>query len=136
MMAALLEEFDSSRRLDEAMLLVYGVDRRGMDELWRETVGAFPLVDDVVVIAPTARPLPTFVPYTFDSLGAAPTSTPKPAPEASAQSESTMAPGEEGESSGGCFANPDGPIDGGMALIIVAVGSAAAFRTVRGTRGT
>jgi hypothetical protein len=135
MMAALLKEFDSSRRLDEAMLLVYGVDRRGMDELWRETVGAFPLVDEVAVIAPTARPLPTFVPYTLDSLGAAPTSTPKAASEASAQSESTIAPGEEDESSGGCFANPGGPIDGGMALIIVVVGSAAAFRSVRGTRG-
>jgi len=140
MMAALLEEFDSSRRLDEAMLLVYGVDRRGMDELWRESVGAFPLVDEVIVIAPTARPLPTFVPYTLDNLGAAPTSTPKPAetpsPEASAQSESTVAPGEEGESSGGCFANPGGPIDGGMALIILAVGSAAVFRTVREKQGT
>ena len=139
MMAALLAEFNSSRRLDEAMLLVYGVDRRGMDELWRETVGAFPLVDEVVVIAPTARPLPTFVPYTLDNLGAPPTSTPKsadtPAPETSPQSESPVAPGEEGESSGGCFANPGGPIDGGMALIIVAVGSAAVFRTVRGKQG-
>lgn len=141
MMSALLAEFDSSRRLDEAMLLVYGVDRRGMDELWRETVGAFPLVDEVVVIAPTSRPLPTFVPYTFDSLGAAPTSTPEPAdtpaPEASPQSEATVDRDDEGESGGGgCFANPGGPIDGGMALIIVAVGSATAFRTVRGKQAT
>jgi hypothetical protein len=47
-----------------------------------------------------------------------------------------VAPGEEGESSGGCFANPGGPIDGGMALIILAVGSAAVFRTVREKQGT
>ncbi len=140
MMSALLAEFESSRRLDEAMLTVYGLDRRGMDELWRGTVGAFPLVDEVVAVAPTARPLPTFVPYTLDNIGAAPTSTPEPvdtpAPEATPQSEATVAAGDEGGSGGGCFANPGGPIDGGMALIIVAVGSAAAFRTVRGKQGT
>jgi len=141
MMAALLAEFDSSRRFDEAMLTVYGLDRRGMDELWRETVGAFPLADEVVVIAPTARPLPTFVPYTLDNIGAAPKSTPEPAdtpePEASPQSEATVEADEEDKSDGGgCFANPGGPINGGMALIIVAVGSAAAFRAVRGKQGT
>jgi hypothetical protein len=139
MMAALLAEFDSSRRFDESMLSVYGVDRRGMDELWRETVGAFPLADEVVTVAPTARPLPTFVPYTLDNLGAAPTSTPEPTAiaESTPQPEATGEPDDEGESGGGgCSANPGGPVDGGMALIIVAVGSAAAFRSVRSKQGT
>ncbi len=140
-MAELLAEFNSSRRLDEAMLSVYGVDRRGMDELWRETVGAFPLVDEVAVIAPTARPLPTFVPYTLDNIGTVPTSTVEA--QATATTEAVSEPGDEsepehdeGSSGGGCFAAPGAPAEGGMALIVLVVGSAAVLRGVRGGRGT
>ncbi len=142
-MAELLAEFDASRDFDAAMLLVYGLDRRGMDELWRSTVGAFPLGDDLVAVAPTAISYPTFVPYTLDNLGAAPTSTPEPEPEAETEPqatpspETTADPDDEVESGGGgCFAAPGAPVEGGMALIIVAVGSAAALRTARRKSGT
>ena len=138
-MAALLAEFNSSRRFDESMIKVYGVDRRGMDELWREFVGALPLSDEVVIIAPTSAPMPTFIPYTLDNLGAAPTSTPGPQAKATPEPtdapevEASDAPEHEDESGGGgCFAAPGAPIEGGMAFLIVAVGSAAAIRTVRG----
>jgi hypothetical protein len=112
-----------------------------MDELWRETVGAFPLVDEVAVIAPTARPLPTFVPYTLDNIGTVPTSTVEA--QATATTEAVSEPGDEsepehdeGSSGGGCFAAPGAPAEGGMALIVLVVGSAAVLRGVRGGRGT
>jgi hypothetical protein len=83
--------------------------------------------------------MPTFIPYTLDNLGAAPTSTPGPQAKATLEPtdapevEASDAPEHEDESGGGgCFAAPGAPIEGGMAFLIVAVGSAAAIRTVRG----
>ena len=137
-MAELLAEFNQSRRFDEAMIAVYGVDRAGMDALWRETVGAFPLEDVEFTAAPTAAPLPTFAPYTLDNIGVAPTSTPAPEPQPEPTTEATAevaAEVEEGSGGGGCFAAPGAPVEGGMALLFVTVGSAAAFRTVRNRSG-
>ncbi|MCH7907636.1 MAG: hypothetical protein IIB26_09410 [Chloroflexi bacterium] len=127
---------------DEAMVAAYGFDRRTLDAMWRESVGASPLVEETVARTPTARPLPTFVPYTLENLGAAPTSTPAPdeavsQPEATAAPESGQESDNEGGSGGGCSAaGPGAPIEGGMALMILAVGSAAAFRTLRGKGGS
>ena len=141
-MAEFLAEFNASRRLDEAMVAAYGFDRRTLDAMWRESVGASPLVEETVAPPPTARPLPTFVPYTLENLGAAPTSTPAPdkavsQPEATAAPESGQESDNEGGSGGGCSAaGPGAPIEGGMALMILAVGSAAAFRTLRGKGGS
>jgi len=135
-MAELLAEFDQSRRFDEAMLKVYGVDREGLDRLWRESVGAFPLANVEFVAAPTAAPLPTFAPYTLDNIGSAPTSTPAASPQLDTTSDATGETPQEEEndeasSGGGCFALPGAPIDGGMALIFVVISSAATFRKIR-----
>ena len=139
-MAELLAEYNQSRRFDDAMIATYGVDRAGMDALWRESVGAFALEDVEFTVAPTASALPTFVPYTLDNIGAAPTSTPAPEPQPEPTPDATGEPtadpdNEEGSSGGGCFATPGAPVDGGMALIFIAVGSAAAIRSVRSKTG-
>ncbi len=143
-MAEFLAEFNTSRRIDDAMVTAYGFDLRTLDTLWRESVGASPLLEETVAPTPTARPLPTFVPYTLDNIGAAPTSTPAP-DRADSQPEATTAPvtdssaeaDNEGGVGGGCSAaGPGAPIEGGMALIILAVGSAATFRAIRGKSGS
>ncbi|MDA1256746.1 MAG: peptidase MA family metallohydrolase [Chloroflexi bacterium] len=140
-MAEFLAEYNTSRRFDASMEAVYGFDRRTLDTMWRESVGAEPLVEQQVALLPTAQPLPTFVPYTLDNIGAAPTSTPAPPiseetvsePNATPAPAATSEPDRVGGSGGGCFAaGPGAPIEGGFALIILAVGSAAAYRTVRG----
>ena len=88
----------------------------------------------------TGRPLPTFMPYTLDNIGAAPTSTPQveaafSEPDASPAPQATAEPEHVGGSGGGCFApGPDAPIEAGSALIFLAVGSAAAYRAVRSKR--
>ena len=76
------------------------------------------------------------------TLAAATTSPPAPGkavaqPEATAAPESGQESDNEGGSGGGCSAaGPGAPIEGGMALMILAVGSAAAFRTLRGKGGS
>ena len=108
-------ECNTSRRLDEAMVAAYGFDRRTLDAVWRESVGAAPLVEETAARTPTARPLPTFVPYTLENIGAAPTSTPAP-DEAVSQPEATAAPepdqesDNEGGSGGGCSAAGPGAL--------------------------
>ncbi|MCH7641973.1 MAG: hypothetical protein IIC30_01715 [Chloroflexi bacterium] len=137
-MAEFLAEFNATRRINDAMVTVYGLDLRTLDELWRESVGAPPLPQETVSVKPTARPLPTFVPYTLDNIGAAPTSTPAP-DTAVSQPEATAAPEPESDRkvSGGCsVAGPGAPVEAGMVLMILAVGSTAAFRTVRGKSGS
>lgn len=134
-MGAFLAEFNTSRRLDDAMEAVFGFDRKGLDAAWREAVGADPYVEATAAPLPTARPLPALVPYSLTPMpapspdeAAIPTPTPAPAPAAT-----TEQPSGGGAAGGGCSA-PAGaapPVEAASAALLLAV-AAGAYRTARG----
>jgi hypothetical protein len=86
-MLALLTALRDGEGADDALLKVYGFDQDGLEDAWREHVGAPPRVAEDVT--PTPTPMPTVVP-TFAPLAGVPlativptplpTSTPTPAP--------------------------------------------------------
>ncbi|MCB0118879.1 MAG: hypothetical protein KDD72_07610, partial [Anaerolineales bacterium] len=57
-MSDLLAALRDAKSIDESLLEVYGFDTDGLDEVWRESVGAAPLT----VAQATAQPTPTYVP--------------------------------------------------------------------------
>jgi hypothetical protein len=58
-MTALLNTLKQGVGVDEALLEVYGFDVEGLEDAWRESVGAAPRA---VAAQPTAQPTPTYVP--------------------------------------------------------------------------
>ena len=83
----LIDVFAEGAHYDDAMLEVFGVDMDGMEDLWREYVGAPPRSGETrVTPAPevTATPTPTRMPPTATAVAAAPTATPSPTPMAPA----------------------------------------------------
>ena len=76
--------------MDDALVRHYGVDRLGIYNMWRASVGAPPYEPPVLSEAlPTAIPLPTVLPYSLtpqpqatgiEAKGATPTPSPGPSP--------------------------------------------------------
>ena len=83
----LIDVFAEGAHYDDAMLEVFGVDMDGMEDLWREYVGAPPRSGETrVTPAPevTATATPTRMPPTATAVAAAPTATSSPTPTAPA----------------------------------------------------
>ena len=58
-MRQLMAELKVGTRMDAALEKIYGVDREGMDNEWREVIGAPQYVPPETISRPTAIPLPT-----------------------------------------------------------------------------
>ncbi len=101
----LIGVFAEGAHYDDAMLEVFGVDMDGMEDLWREYVGAPPRSGETRVTpvpevtatstatAVPAAPTPTAAQATPTALAAAPTATPSPTP-TEAVSTATPAPAQ------------------------------------------
>jgi hypothetical protein len=88
-MTALLLALKDGMTIDDALIQMYGFDIDGLEDAWRQAIGAQPRP---VSTQPTAQPTPTFVP-TYVPVSGAPlaqqstptviptSSLPKPAPE-------------------------------------------------------
>lgn len=73
-MTQLLIALRDAKPIDTALLEVYGFDVDGLDDVWRETVGATPRV----AVQSTAMPTPTFVPTYVPVSGVPISTTPTP----------------------------------------------------------
>lgn len=74
-MTELLIALRDAKPIDEALLEVYGFNTDGLDSIWRESVGAAPIV---VSAQATAQPTPTYVPTYVPVSGAPLAVTPTP----------------------------------------------------------
>ncbi len=97
-MAALMAALADVCQLDDAIVEVYGISVRELDEEWRASVGASPLPEKAEAALPTpATPLPTLVPYSLTPVSgsdqlAPPVPTPVPTPDPTATPVPTTAP--------------------------------------------
>ena len=83
-MRRLMAAMKTDRNIDAAMLEIYGVDRLGLENQWRDWIGAPQYSPPEVGSArPTAIPLPIFLPYSL---------TPQPSSATIAAAGSTPAP--------------------------------------------
>ncbi len=78
-MTALLLSLRDGTTIDEALLQNYGFDIDGLEDVWRQAIGAQPRP---VTAQPTAQPTPTFVPTIVPISGGLPALqvTPTPIP--------------------------------------------------------
>ena len=93
-MSDLLAALRDAKSIDESLLEVYGFDTDGLDEVWRESVGAAPLT----VAQATAQPTPTYVP-TYVPIAGIPqavTATPYAIPTSSFTTTDTQTQGSSG----------------------------------------
>jgi hypothetical protein len=74
-MIQLLAALRDAKPIDDALRETYGFDTDGLEDAWRQSVGATPRV---VVAQPTAQPTPTFVPTYVPVSGAPLAVTPTP----------------------------------------------------------
>jgi len=74
-MTALLSELRDGNAIDDALVTVYGFDVEGLEDAWRDAIGAAPRP---VSAQPTAQPTPTFVPTIVPVSGAPLAITPTP----------------------------------------------------------
>ena len=100
--------------VDDALMQVYGIDRLGLENDWRQRVGLPAVSSDGGGTAANERPLPTIVPFGAGG-GAAPSDTPVAAPEPSGPETMTM-DAEDGSSSGLAL------IVGGVVVVVLALG--------------
>ena len=69
-MRELLAVLKSGRNMNDALGEVYGFDRLGLENLWRDNVGVSHYeIDSTAADRPTAVPLPTLLPYTLSPDG-------------------------------------------------------------------
>lgn len=135
----LLEALRDGDTIDGALVSIYGFDRNGLDDLWRESIGAPPLEATPVRSGiPTAIPRPTLVPFGAGDPSPTPTEAPSPPPPAAAT------PAPPAAQAGSCGRPPAGdagaaPIDllgAGPALgLMVLVGLVPGARRRRGHSG-
>ena len=148
-MVELMSGYNGGLRFEAALVATYGVGTRGLDEMWRESVGAEPLPDRSVrdATTTTATPEPTIVPLAPMTLagvaasGAAsstePTAEPTPQSESPA-AEETVGPDEsDSGSNGGCSAptSHDAPTDAASAGLTLIPLLAAAWIVARRATG-
>lgn len=74
-MTALLTALRDGAAVDEALLDIYGFDVEGLEDAWRQSVGAAPRLASA---QPTAQPTPTFVPTYIPYAGRPLVVTPTP----------------------------------------------------------
>lgn len=74
-MIQLLSALRDAKTIDDALRETYGFDTDGLEDAWRQSVGATPRV---AVAQPTAQPTPTFVPTYVPVSGAPLAVTPTP----------------------------------------------------------
>ncbi len=74
-MNALLTALRNGMTIDDALLSIYGFDVEGLEDAWRQSVGAAPRSASA---QPTAQPTPTFVPTYIPYAGAPLAITPTP----------------------------------------------------------
>jgi hypothetical protein len=88
-MRALLIAFRDGSTTDEALMQTYGFDINGLEDQWRQAVGAQPRV---AAAQPTAQPAPTFVPTIVPISGgfAAVQATATPVPTSTFSGQSTQ----------------------------------------------
>ena len=104
-MKELMATMKSGRNVDDAVQQVYGVDRLGLENLWREWIGAPAYVPPPPgSTRPTPLPLPTVLPYSLTPqpsgvtvAGTEPTATPEPLQVESPTPEPTLTPTAEPE---------------------------------------
>jgi hypothetical protein len=74
-MTQMLTALRDAKPIDDALLEVYGFDTDGLEDAWRQAIGAAPRA---VSAQPTAQPTPTFVPTYIPISGAPLAVTPTP----------------------------------------------------------
>lgn len=74
-MTEILAALRDAKPIDDALIEVYGFDTDGLEDAWREAIGAAPRT---VSAQPTAQPTPTFVPTYVPVSGAPLAVTPTP----------------------------------------------------------
>lgn len=74
-MTEILAALRDAKPIDDALIEVYGFDTDGLEDAWREAIGAAPRT---VSAQPTAQPTPTFVPTYVPISGAPLAVTPTP----------------------------------------------------------
>ena len=142
-MKELMATLQKGKNIDDALQEVYGIDRLGLENRWRNAIGASPYTPpDPDAARPTPLPRPAMLPYSLTPQprsstvqGFSPTPTPQPEPTATATPEptatatpeptSTSTPlpeptpdatqVKEAQSGGGCSA----PLVGGSRLLDV-----------------
>ena len=139
-MAALMAALSDGDQLGDALVEVYGISVRELDEEWRASVGASPLPEKAEAARPTpATAPPTLVPYSLTPVAgsdrlapptpaAAPTAEPTATPEPAATPEPTVAP----SAGGGCSAG-GGPaaVDVSWAVLLTMLAVRPAIRLLR-----
>lgn len=74
-LTGLLSALRDAKAIDDALLEVYGFDTDGLEDAWRQSIGAAPRA---VSAQPTSQPAPTFVPTYVPVSGAPMAVTPTP----------------------------------------------------------
>ena len=138
-MTELMARHKEGEQMDDALRAVYGTDRLGLENQWRDAIGA-PLLeaDSRQRARPTPIARPTVGAYNLGAMirGSQETPTPEPAPatptvaQATPEPTATPAAREEEQSSGGGCSRPGGgprAIDGatlalGLGLVGLAIG--------------
>ncbi len=150
-MNQLMKEMKSGKDMDSALTAVYGFDRQGLDDQWRDSVGA-PRYEppNTEKAKPTPIPKTVVLPFSLtpqagaEAIGSisaeeTPTPTPEPtlapvaavAPEQSAQetrdeasnsSDAETSPAETGTSGTGCFALTGGPASADLLTAAMLIG--------------
>jgi hypothetical protein len=78
----LIQKLRQGLPIDEALQAAYGFDRDGLDQRWRQSIGAPPLTQDGPSrVTPTPIPYPTIIPFGAETPTPFPSpATPRPAP--------------------------------------------------------
>ena len=142
-MAALMAALGDGDQLDGALVEVYGISVRELDEEWRASVGASPLPEKAQAAPPApAAARPTLVPYSLTPVSgsdqlAPPTPTPVPAAEPTATPEpaATPVPAVPPGPGGGC-STATGPaaVDVSWLALMVVLVTRPVIRLLRRSR--
>ncbi len=132
-MAAFMAAHKGGKKVDEAMVQVYGLDRVGMDKVWREKVGAQAAsVQETEQLKPTPVALPQIGLFSLtpqagsESIGGAteePTATPTPEPAPTPVQAAVVPPSQEepapaeGSSASGASGTCGAPLPGASASV-------------------
>ncbi|MBM3957113.1 MAG: hypothetical protein FJ313_03580 [Gemmatimonadetes bacterium] len=136
-MAALMVALGRGDRLRDALIEVYGLSIRELDDEWRASVGAAPLPEKQEAALPTPVPaLPTLVPYSLTPVAGGeqlapptPTAAPAPEPTATPAPEPTATPAVTG---GGCSrAGGAAALDAFWVGMLTLLGLGGAIRLLR-----